>query len=114
MHAEDACCHYLVQQGLKLITRNYRGHYGEIDLVMQDGNTLVFVEVRFRKNTLYGDGHESVTLQKQQRILSTAQEYLQYETKLKNGRIDVVAMSEKPQNTANKDNYTFDWIKNAF
>lgn len=97
-----------------MIAKNYRGHYGEVDLIMQDGNTLVFVEVRFRKNALYGNGHESITTQKQQRILSTAQEYLQYETKIKNGRIDVVAMSEKPQNTDKNNNYIFDWIKNAF
>lgn len=78
---------------------------------------LVFVEVRFRKNSLYGDGLESVTAQKQQRILNTAEEYMQKETKLKNGRIDVVAMSQKPQNIRREiteDSYTFEWIKNAF
>ena len=84
---------------------------------MQDGNTLVFVEVRFRKNNFYGGGLESVTAQKQQRILSTAEQYLQNETKLKNARIDVVAMSQKPQNKDSdnaEDSYSFDWIKNAF
>ena len=84
---------------------------------MQEAQTLVFVEVRFRKNSFYGGGLESVTLQKQQRILSTAEEYLQNKTKLKNGRIDVVAMSQKPQNKHNddtEDDYTFEWIKNAF
>lgn len=84
---------------------------------MQDGNTLVFVEVRFRKNDFYGGGLESVNIQKQQRILNTAEQYLQNETKLKNGRIDVVAMSQKPQNKGtddNEDNYSFEWIKNAF
>ena len=99
------------------MTRNYRGHKGEIDIIMQEHQTLVFVEVRFRKNSFYGNGLESVTTQKQQRILSTAEEYLQNETKLKNGRIDVVAMSQKPQNKDNEnteDNYTFEWIKNAF
>lgn len=84
---------------------------------MQDGQTLIFVEVRFRKNSFYGCALESVTAQKQQRILRTAEEYLQHETKLKNGRIDVVAMSEKLQNAniENSDeNYSFEWIKNAF
>ncbi|MCW8922318.1 MAG: YraN family protein [Gammaproteobacteria bacterium] len=115
--AESACCDYLTQQGLKLVVKNYHGHRGEIDLVMQDGNTLVFVEVRYRKNSFYGNGQESITSQKQQRILNTAEEYLQNETKLKNARIDVVAMSQKPQNKDNgdlEDNYTFEWIKNAF
>ena len=116
-HAENACCEYLKQQGLKLVAKNYRGHRGEIDIIMQDGNTLVFVEVRFRKNDFYGGGLESVNIQKQQRILNTAEQYLQNETKLKNGRIDVVAMSQKPQNKGtddNEDNYSFEWIKNAF
>ena len=84
---------------------------------MQEGNTLVFIEVRFRKNNFYGGGLESVNHKKQQRILNTAEQYLQNETKLKNGRIDVVAMSEKPQNEQtddNEDNYSFEWIKNAF
>ncbi|MDH3343051.1 MAG: YraN family protein, partial [Gammaproteobacteria bacterium] len=66
--AENACCKYLQQHGLKLLERNYRGPRGEIDLIMQDGTTLVFVEVRFRKNHYYGDGLESVNSQKQQRI----------------------------------------------
>lgn len=99
------------------MARNYHGHRGEIDLIFQDGDILIFVEVRFRKNNLYGDGLESVTAQKQQRILHTAEEYMQKETKLKNGRIDVVAMSQKPQNIhreITEDSYTFEWIKNAF
>lgn len=116
-HAENACCEYLKQQGLKLVARNYRGHRGEIDIVMQEAETLVFVEVRFRKNSFYGSALESVDQKKQQRILNTAEEYLQNKTKIKNGRIDVVAMSQKPQNKRDdntQDIYSFEWIKNAF
>jgi putative endonuclease len=116
-HAENACCEYLKRQGLKLVSRNYRGHRGEIDIIMQEHQTLIFVEVRFRKNNFYGGGLESVTQKKQQRVLSTAEEYLQNETKLKNGRVDVVAMSQKPQNKDQEDtegDYRFEWIKNAF
>jgi len=57
-HAENACCEYLQQQGLKLLTRNYRGKRGEIDIVMQDKNALVFVEVRYRKNDFFGGALE--------------------------------------------------------
>lgn len=116
-HAENACCEFLRQQGLKLVTRNYHGQRGEIDLIMQEGQTLIFIEVRFRKNDFFGGALESVTAQKQQRIKCTAEQYLQHETKLKNGRIDVVAMSEKPQNGQPVDveaEYSFEWIKNAF
>ena len=116
-HAENACCEYLKQQGLTLLEQNYRGPHGEIDIVMKDKNTLVFVEVRYRKNDDYGGALESITSTKQARILATAEQYLQRETRIKNARIDVVAMSQKPQNKATEqssDEYSFDWIKNAF
>jgi putative endonuclease len=116
-HAENACCKYLQQQGLKLLAKNFRGRRGEIDIIMQDNNGLVFVEVRFRKDNHYGGALASITPQKQKRILATAEQYLQHETKIKNGRIDVVAMSKKPQNapsTHPDKEYDFEWIKNAF
>jgi putative endonuclease len=116
-HAENACCEYLLQKGLKLLTKNFRGSKGEIDIVMEENNTLVFVEVRFRKNNYFGGAAASVTPKKQKRIVATAEQYLQQETSIKNGRIDVVAMSKKPQNTTQsnyKEEYDFEWIKNAF
>lgn len=116
-HAENACCEYLQQQGLKLLARNYRGQRGEIDIVMQDNNALVFVEVRYRKNNAYGGALESITAEKQARVTATAEQYLQHETKIKNGRIDVVAMSQKLQNKTTEnpsEEYAFEWIKNAF
>lgn len=116
-HAENACCEYLQEQGLKLLEKNYRGHQGEIDIIMQDKSILVFIEVRFRKNNLYGGALESITSKKKHRITATAKQYLQNKTNIKNGRIDVVAMSQKPHNTASinfKDDYDFEWIKNAF
>lgn len=116
-HAEAACCRFLQKQGLKLLDKNYRGKNGEIDLVMQEKDTVVFVEVRFRKNNLYGGAIESITPQKKQRIVATAEHYLQNTQKLKNARIDVVAMTQKPQNTPPVDaldEYEFTWIKNAF
>ena len=111
--AELACCKYLQQQGLKLLAKNYYGRRGELDLVMQDNNTVVFVEVRFRKNNAYGGALESITGSKQEKLRITAAQYLQSETKLKNGRFDVVAMTEKVQNNGSNI-YSFEWIKNAF
>ena len=96
--AELACCKYLQQQGLKLLAKNYHGRRGELDLIMRDNNTVVFVEVRFRKNDAYGSALESITSSKQEKLRITAEQYLQTETKLKNGRFDVVAMTEKVQN----------------
>lgn len=84
---------------------------------MQDKNALVFVEVRYRKSNAYGGALESITAEKQARVTATAEQYLQHETKIQNGRIDVVAMSQKHQNKTTKysnDEYTFEWIQNAF
>ena len=80
---------------------------------MQDNNTVVFVEVRFRKNNAYGGALGSITSSKQEKLRITAEQYLQTETKLKNGRFDVVAMTEKVQNNGSNI-YSFEWIKNAF
>lgn len=115
--AEDACCAWLKKQGLKLLTRNYHSRRGELDLVMQDGTTVVFIEVRYRKNDLYGGAVESVTPSKQQKLRATAEQYLQQETRLQNGRFDVVAMTSAiatGKMAQPVSAYTFNWIRNAF
>jgi len=115
--AEAACCHYLKRQGLSLIKKNFHCRLGEIDLIMLDNKVLTFVEVRYRKNNLFGGGEASVTLKKQNKIRFTAELYLQQNPKYQNARFDVVAMAPTTQsNTYQKtvNNYTFNWIKNAF
>ena len=112
-HAELACCKYLQQQGLKLLDKNYHGRRGELDLVMQDSNTVVFIEVRYRKDNAFGGALESITPSKQEKLRLTAEQYLQKETHLTQGRFDVVAMTGMIQNNGSC-NYSFEWIKNAF
>jgi putative endonuclease len=68
---------YLLEQGLRLLVRNYQCKLGEIDLIMSAGNTLIFVEVRYRKNSLFGGAAASVTPAKQQRLRRTAHSYMQ-------------------------------------
>ncbi|OQW91864.1 MAG: YraN family protein [Beggiatoa sp. IS2] len=75
--AEDLAYTYLSEQGLRLVTRNYRCQLGEIDLIMQHVTHLVFVEVRYRASQRYGGGLESIDYRKQQRLLLTATHYLQ-------------------------------------
>ncbi len=116
-HAEAACCDYLVSQGLALIEKNFRCRCGEIDLIMRDQETLAFVEVRYRKNDTYGGAAASVTRQKQEKLRKTAEFYLQQNKKYVNARFDVVAMSPACSNSTppgNQNNYSFNWIKNAF
>lgn len=105
--AEQAALKYLQQQGLRLITRNYRCRQGEIDLIMADGNQLAFIEVRYRKNSLFGSAAESVTTAKQRRIIAAASHYLTSSGKNMNCRFDVVALS-------GDQGGKFEWIQNAF
>ncbi|MEY4206906.1 MAG: hypothetical protein RLZZ20_58 [Pseudomonadota bacterium] len=74
--AEDRALAYLQRQGLRLIVRNYRCRFGEIDLVMQDAGLVVFVEVRQRSSARYGGAAASVGPVKQQRLWRTAEHYL--------------------------------------
>ncbi len=103
--AEKRARKFLKQQGLKFITSNYRSRYGEIDLIMSQQETLVFIEVRLRTNRYYGSGAESVTLAKQRRIIQTAQQYLQQEcpSPWAACRFDVVSIGA-----------SMDWIQDAF
>jgi putative endonuclease len=74
--AEDAALAYLERHGLKLKARNYRSRFGEIDLVLDDRGTLVFVEVRKRSNPRFGSAAESITATKRDRLIATARQYL--------------------------------------
>ena len=74
--AEEAAARYLSGQGLKLVARNYRCRFGEIDLIAQEGKTLVFVEVRHRSSASFGGAAESITPAKRAKLVATAQHYL--------------------------------------
>ena len=74
--AEDRALDYLRQQGLVLIERNIRSRRGEIDLVMRDGATLVFVEVRQRKSMKFGGAAASIGAAKRARMWRSAEVYL--------------------------------------
>ena len=74
--AEDRALAYLQQQGLSLVVRNYACRFGEIDLVMQERQVLVFVEVRSRRRPGFGGAAASVNQAKQQRLWRTAEHYL--------------------------------------
>jgi len=105
--AEDLVARYLVDQGLKLVERNYRCRFGEIDLILQDGDTTVFAEVRLRSNSRFGGGAASVTPQKQQRLIATAQHYLAGKNSSRPCRFDVIALDRLELSR-------IEWIKNAF
>ncbi|HUV99821.1 MAG TPA: YraN family protein [Gallionella sp.] len=105
--AEQLAVQYLLQQGLKLIVQNYRGRFGEIDLIMQDGTTLVFIEVRLRRNGGFGGAAASIDAHKQQRIVRTAQQYLANLARIPACRFDVVLLDGVEERN-------MQWLKNAF
>ncbi|MBI5041961.1 MAG: YraN family protein [Gammaproteobacteria bacterium] len=113
-HAEALACRFLQRQGLRLITRNYRCRQGEIDLIMQDQDNLVFVEVRYRRQSRYGSGLESVTQRKQRRIVHCAAHYLHCHPQAARyaARFDVVALG--PDTDGGSSNTRIEWIRNAF
>lgn len=107
--AEESACRYLLDQGHQLLARNYRCRYGEIDLIMGDGSTIVFVEVRMRSRTDYGSGAESVDARKQGRLLRSAEHYLKrHGNLLASCRFDVVSIHRAGKEDRLK------WIRNAF
>jgi len=109
-HAEEQTCKYLQKQGLKLIESNYRCNYGEIDLIMQDKDCIVFVEVRARAGQNFLDGLESIDSSKQSKIIKTATYYLQKTKQLNEVfcRFDVVAVKLLD------GSLQFHWIQDAF
>jgi putative endonuclease len=90
---ERVAAAHLEAKGYRIRARNFRCREGEIDIVAEDGETLVFVEVRTRRGNALGTPAESVTVAKQRRLLTVARAYLQEHADAPpNQRIDVVAV----------------------
>lgn len=73
---ENLAANYLTAQGLQIKARNWQCRFGEIDLIAIDGDTIVFVEVRRRTRSKFGDAATSITPAKQAKLMATAQLYL--------------------------------------
>jgi putative endonuclease len=107
--AEQLACDYLVKRGLTLLQRNFHCRGGEIDLVMQHGDSLVFVEVRYRRCTSYGRAAETISQHKQDRVIRCAQYYLTRHRRWNTvARFDVVSIEGAA------GHMRIEWIANAF
>jgi putative endonuclease len=106
LEAEKIAATFLTNKGLKLVEQNFHCRFGEIDLIMKDADTLVFVEVRLRSNDQFGSAAASITLQKQKKLIATAQCFLQTQQDCA-CRFDAILM-----NKANLNN--IEWLRNAF
>ena len=114
-HAESYALNYLLDRGLNLIKRNYHCKCGEIDLIMADKNIIVFVEVRYRKNTYYGSGAETIDFRKQKKLLASATHFLQNKRMLDRFcRFDVISVCQEQAVNNETKNFQINWIPNAF
>jgi len=108
--AEQTALEYLLREKLKLLERNFRSVFGEIDLIMQDKNIICFIEVRYRSDNHFHTALESINKNKCERIIVTSQQYLTQNRTASHldCRFDVVVLSGPQENSMIK------WIKNAF
>lgn len=104
--AEEQAQRYLEKQGLRTVARNVRGRFGELDLIMRHEQSLVFVEVRYRRSSRFGGAIASVDAKKQRKLIATAQAYLQQHPHDGPCRFDVVALDSRPNGV--------EWLQNAF
>lgn len=100
----------LERAGLKLLAHNYTTRHGELDLVMREGDTVVFVEVRYRKSASHGDAAASVTATKQAKLIHAAQHWLAAHPQhaRRNCRFDVVSY-DGPADAVQRQ-----WLRGAF
>ncbi len=90
---EGVASRFLQEKGYVLLATNYRCRWGEVDIVAQEGEELVFVEVRTRRGVEFGTPEESVTAAKARKLIATAQEFLQEHDQVNAGwRIDLIAI----------------------
>lgn len=108
--AEQKALKYLLTKKLKLLDKNFRSSFGEIDLIMRDKNIILFIEVRYRSNNRFHTALESISKKKCERIISTSHQYLSENRSASqlDCRFDVVVLS------GSQETPTIEWIKNAF
>lgn len=106
--AEQTAAQYLQQQGLRLLHSNYRCRFGEIDLILKDGDTLVFTEVRLRSRGDFGGAAASIDARKQHKLILAAQHYLAAVSPMPPCRFDAVLLTSAEGGTG------VEWLKNAF
>jgi len=101
---------HLQKQGLKFLQGNYHSRFGEIDLIMLDGSTVCFIEVKFRKRLDFGGAANTIPISKQQKIIKTAQIYMSENKKLAKRamRFDALIMQQDDQDL------NINWIRSAY
>lgn len=107
--AECDVCVYLIKNGYKIIKQNYTIKGGEVDIIAQKGDIIVFVEVKARKKNALVTGYEAITKVKKERIMKTAQHYIIQSKCELQPRFDIAVIELKNGKTA-----YIDYIENAY
>jgi putative endonuclease len=104
---ELLAANYLLTAGCNIIEKNYQARFGEIDLIVMDGQELAFIEVKYRASLQFGGANHAVTKSKQRKIIKTAQLYLVTHKKYDKMacRFDVLCIDSS---------LTIEWLKHAF
>lgn len=110
LHYEEQAKSYLLAQGLVAVQQNYHSRFGEIDLIMLDEDMFCFIEVKFRKSLDFGGAANSIPFQKQQKIIKTAQIFMNQDRKHSRYamRFDALMLQQIGEDIS------IDWIQNAF
>lgn len=103
--AEDYCAQFLERAGLRLVARNWRCRFGEIDLIAEEQGTLVFFEVRLRSEARFGGARESIGPHKRKRLLAAARAYMAGRRELE-CRFDALLLESI-------DPPKLEWVRNA-
>lgn len=109
---EDIACEFISKKGYKILQRNFKARYGELDIIAIDGKTLVFIEVKTRTNLLFGTPEEAITPRKLHELIQTCQYYVILHPELpKLLRIDVIGImmdkiTEEVQRITHTENIT--------
>lgn len=106
---ENIACAYLENQNYKILDRNYHSCYGEIDLIAQKGDYIIFCEVKLRRKNSRVSALQSVSPSKQKKIIMTSALYLQEKSYELQPRYDVIALTE-----CVSGDFSVEHIKNAF
>ena len=94
---EDVAAEALRKGGYRIVARNHRCRRGEVDLIAEKGELLVFVEVRTRSTAAFGGPEETVDARKQRRVIAAARDFLaQRRGPAKAARFDVIAVVDGP------------------
>jgi putative endonuclease len=104
--AEDLAARFLADNGLRIVKRNFRCRFGEIDLIARDGDTVVFVEVRLRSSSRFGGASGSIDHIKQRKLVATAGFYLARLPSAQQCRFDAILLDRL-------DGSAIEWMRNA-